>query len=199
LSPESTGPSEGDVKWSAQSDASLALQAAAGLERAFEHLLQRHRQRVLRICLRMLNDQIDAEEAAQDIFVKIFRHLKDYDQRRDFTVWSTTIAMNECRDRLRKRQRKLRLFRNLDEIDRETAFEAERSNCVESKNRLSMVEKALAELPENLKEVIVLKAYGQHSYEEIAKILKVRVGTVMSRLHRARRRLTKILEKGGQR
>jgi RNA polymerase sigma-70 factor (ECF subfamily) len=68
----------------------------------------------------------------------------------------------------------------------------------DARERLDAVESALQLLPDKLREVIILKAYGEHSYDDIARILGVRVGTVMSRLFRARRRLTEKLEKGGQ-
>jgi RNA polymerase sigma-70 factor (ECF subfamily) len=181
------------VNLNALDDAGLADLAESGNDKAFEVILQRYRQRMLRICLRMMGDVIEAEEAAQDIFVKVYYHLKDYDRKREFAVWCTAIAVNECRDRLRKRQRVSRTFRELNEADRAPA-ETGPDDCADSREKLAMVEKALEDLPEKLKEVIVLKAYGEYSYEEIAKILKIRLGTVMSRLFRARKRLTKLME-----
>jgi RNA polymerase sigma-70 factor (ECF subfamily) len=181
--------------WAELTDAQLIELAAAGAEKALAQLLSRYRQRILMIGLRMLNDKIEAEEATQDIFVKIFLHLKDFDPGRDFGIWCTAIAVNECRDRLRKRQRSMRTFRELSEADRIEVV-VESGDCHDEKERLSIVEKAIENLPEKLKEVVVLKAYGGHSYEEIAKILKIRMGTVMSRLFRARQRLTEMIERG---
>ena len=176
-------------------DSELAGIAAAGDGRAFEIILQRHRARIIRICLRMLGNRNEAEEAAQDSFVKIYFHLRDYDRSRSFTVWSASIAINECRDRLRKRSRTSRMFRDLSAADSEQA----RLDALGTDNgseKLDAVEQALEKLPAKLKEVIVLKAYGEHSYDDIAKILKVRVGTVMSRLFRARKKLSEILDRG---
>ncbi len=181
--------------WTEIGDAGLVGMAAAGDDKAFEQLMQRHRQRMLRICLRMLGDRIEAEEAAQDTFIKVYYHLKDYDPSRDFAVWCTTIAVNECRDRLRRRYRAVRTFREFAETDHAPAIQTP-ENCDENRERLTLVERAIEELPTKLKEVIVLKAYGEHSYEEIAKILRIRPGTVMSRLYRARQRLTKIMGSG---
>jgi len=187
--------SDKGINWSEVDDASLAGMAAEGNDKAFEQILLRYQQKMQRICLRMLGDRIEAEEAAQDIFVKVYYHLKNYDQSRDFAVWCTAIAMNDCRDRLRKRQRARRTFGDIAEADR-VSISAAQDDCDESREQLLMVEKALEELPEKLKGVIVLKAYGECSYEEIAKILKIRRGTVMSRLFRARQRLTEIMERG---
>jgi len=176
-------------------DSELVSLASGGDTRAFETLLERHRGRVLRICLRMLGNRIEAEEAAQDSFVKVYYHLRDYDQSRSFAVWSASIALNECRDKLRKRSRLVRIFRGIEEADRAQA-QTETNDTDDSQEKLSAVEKAIAQLPDQLREVITLKAYGEHSYEEIAKILNVRVGTVMSRLFRARQKLTDIMNRG---
>jgi RNA polymerase sigma-70 factor (ECF subfamily) len=183
------------LNWPEIPDASLAEMAAGGTERAFEQLLARHRLRILRICLRMLNDKIEAEEAAQDIFVKVYYHLKDYDKAREFIVWCSAIAINECRDRLRKRQRAAKTFRQLSDADK-AEINPDNDARDDSRKRLLLAEAALARLPDKLKEVIVLKAYGDYSYEEIAKILRVRLGTVMSRLFRARKKLTDIINRG---
>ncbi|OGC92531.1 MAG: hypothetical protein A2W25_07500 [candidate division Zixibacteria bacterium RBG_16_53_22] len=183
------------INWSEVDDANLVGMAAGGSDKAFEQIVLRHQQKIQRICRRMLGDRIEAEEAAQDIFVKVYYHLKSYDQSRDFGVWCTAIAINDCRDRLRRRQRATRTFRDIAEADR-ASISAAQDDCDDSRVKLSMVEKALEELPEKLKEVIVLKAYGDCSYGEIAKILKIRQGTVMSRLFRARQRLTVIMERG---
>lgn len=176
-------------------DSELVGLAANGDTRAFEALLERYRARILRICLRMLGNRIEAEEAAQDTFVKIYYHLKDYDKSRNFAVWSASIALNECRDRLRKRSRLGRLFRGLNEADYAQA-NAQHGDPDDSSEKLGAVELAIEKLPDQLREVITLKAYGEHSYEEIAKILNVRVGTVMSRLFRARQKLTEIMSRG---
>jgi RNA polymerase sigma factor (sigma-70 family) len=174
-------------------DIELVRQALQGDDKAFEQLLLRHRQRILGISLRMLGDRLEAEEAAQESFVKIYFHLKDFDQSRDFAAWAASIAMNECRDRLRRRSRRSRLFQEIGESDAAHEPDIGGDNCQE---QLAVVEKALEKLPSNLKEILVLKAYGNYGYEEIAKILKIKVGTVMSRLFRARRRLADILSKG---
>jgi RNA polymerase sigma-70 factor (ECF subfamily) len=141
----------------------------------------------------MLNNRVEAEESAQDCFVKIYFHLKDFDSSRDFAIWASSIAINECRDRLRKRSRFNRSFRELDET---IAAPADVNNGTIDKNKLEIVEKALEKLPAKLREILVLKAYGEHSYDDIAQILGLRIGTVMSRLFRARRKLTDILSKG---
>lgn len=164
-----------------------------GDQKAFRRLMELYRAKILSICLNLLRDKVDAEEAAQDSFVKIYLHLKDFDQTKNFGVWAASIAVNTCRDRLRRRVRAGRIFREITDADADRAHEP--AEDVESKERLAAVERALEKLPSKLKEVIVLKAYGNYSYEDIAGILKVRAGTVMSRLFRARAKLTGLMGK----
>ncbi|UCC78401.1 MAG: RNA polymerase sigma factor [Candidatus Zixiibacteriota bacterium] len=178
----------------AAGDNELAASASKGNERAFREIISRFRPRILSICLKMLKNSTEATEAAQDTFVKIYFHLKDYDPEKSFSSWAASIAMNECRDRLRKRKRYSQTFRELSDIDVDTR-QTYADEDYESQKRVKRVEDAIEKLPEKLKEVLVLKAYGDYSYEEIAGILKIKIGTVMSRLFRAREKLTEMLEK----
>ena len=177
-----------------KTDNELAVSALNGNERDFREIISRLRPRILSICLRMLKNSTEATEAAQDTFVKIYFHLRDYNPEKDFASWAASIAINECRDRLRKRSRFSQTFRELTDRDVDLA-QSRADTDYESKRRVQLVEKAIEQLPEKLKEVLVLKAYSEYSYEEIAEILKIRTGTVMSRLFRAREKLTEILEK----
>ena len=176
-----------------RSDNELAVSASNGNEKAFREIVTRHRPRILAICLKMLRNRTEALEAAQDTFVKIYFHLRDFDPEKSFSSWAASIAINECRDRLRKRARYSQTFRELSDGDvdvRQTGADVD----YESQKRIEIVESAIEKLPDKLKEVLVLKAYGEYSYDEIASILKIKTGTVMSRLFRAREKLTEILE-----
>ena len=177
-----------------KTDNELAVEASRGSEKAFREILSRNRSKILSICLRMLKNSTEAGEAAQDTFVKIYFHLKDYDPERSFSSWAASIAINECRDRLRKRTRFSQTFREITDFDIDRN-QRPADNVYENRSRVEQVEKGIEALPENLKEVLVLKAYSEFSYEEIAEILKIKTGTVMSRLFRAREKLTEILKK----
>jgi RNA polymerase sigma-70 factor (ECF subfamily) len=180
---------------SEKSDNELAVSASKGNERAFREIISRFRPKILSICLKMLKNSTEATEAAQDTFVKIYFHLKDFDPDKSFSSWAASIAINECRDRLRKRTRYSQTFRELTERDVDVKQTDAEVNY-DMKKTVVRVENAIEKLPEKLKEVLVLKAYGEYSYEEIARILKIKTGTVMSRLFRAREKLTEILEEG---
>lgn len=174
------------------SDGELVTQSSEGNEQAFREILRRYRDKVLAICIRMLRNRTEAEEAAQDSFVKIYFHLRDFDQARSFAAWIAGISINECRDRLRKRSRFQKVFREATESEVESQ-RTQRSDDYELKAKIEAVENAIERLPEKLREVLVLRAYADYSYEEIAEILKTRVGTVMSRLHRSREKLSEML------
>lgn len=176
------------------SDGELSRQASEGDEKAFREILRRNRSRILAICLRMLRNRTESEEAAQDSFVKIYLHLNEFDPERNFSAWAAGIAINECRDRLRKRSRTKRIFQDLEdsEIDR---LQQPREDAPALRAEVEAVEEAIEQLPPKLKEVLVLRAYGEYSYEEIGAILKIRTGTVMSRLHRSREKLTELMKR----
>ncbi len=181
-----------------RADGELAVLASEGDQKAFREILERYRQKVLAICLRLLRDSTEAEEAAQDSFVKIYLHLKDFDPERGLAPWAAGITINECRDRLRKRARFKKRFREITDTDIDQT-QVPVDTSYEKKRQVESVENAIEQLPDKLKEVLVLRAYGDYSYEEIARALKIRIGTVMSRLYRAREKLTEMLDRGEER
>ena len=179
-----------------KTDSELVTAVLAGHADLFGEILNRYRTKIMSICLKMLHDRLEAEEAAQEAFVKIYQHLEDFDLARSFIAWAGVIAMNECRDRQRRSIRQRRLFTDLEKAD----FRIENSpqeNSLNSAQDLQRVEMAIDKLPPDLKEIIILKAYGEYSYDDIAKMLNVRLGTVMSRLFRAREKLTELLGGSG--
>jgi len=176
-------------------DGLLVDLAIGGDEKAFRELLRRYRERILAISLRMLKNKTEAEEAAQDSFVKIYFHLADFDKTRDFSAWAAGITINECRDRLRKRSRSQKIFREIGESDTDSQQVLPNDEFA-IRAKIEAVEIGIEQLPLKLREALVLRAYADYSYEEIAAILTIRIGTVMSRLHRARQRLIEILKHG---
>lgn len=177
------------------SDGELVGRVSGDDETAFREILRRYKEKVLAICLRMLKNRTEAEEAAQDSFVKVYYHLRSFDKSRNFSAWIAGIALNECRDRLRQRSRFRRIFRDVPDNYVEGRRDAQEDDF-EIKARVQAVENGIEKLPEKLREVLVLRAYADYSYEEIAGILNIEIGTVMSRLHRSRAKLTEILKRG---
>ncbi len=164
-------------------------------------LLGNYRNRLFNVALRMVNHEEDAAELTQDAMLKIVEHLHEYDGRSQLSTWMIRITMNLSISHLRKR--KLRRTTSLDagegpglsggsEVsnplsDRiETENELPPPQCVEKSEMLDHLQGAMDRLDEEFRSVLVLRDINEMDYREIAQILEVPVGTVKSRLFRAR-------------
>jgi RNA polymerase sigma-70 factor (ECF subfamily) len=171
-----------------ETDERLAAMAAAGDRRAFETLVTRHRQAVYRLCWSASGNHADADDAAQETFVRVFRALQSYDPGRPFGPWLRKIAWN-CGLSARRD-----VSAGVVVIPGSEAQEAhdpgpgpeEAASGNEEKRRVAG---AMAALPAELRTVMVLRAVEGLSYAEIAETAGIPAGTVMSRLSRARERL----------
>jgi RNA polymerase sigma-70 factor (ECF subfamily) len=178
---------------------------------AFDALVRRHEQRVHRLAVRMLHDADAALDAAQEAFVKAWRALPRFEGQARFSTWMTRIVINQCRNELRRRRTlKHGTPASLDvpAADGDEPVGAsvpasgpEAWESASGRESARAVEAALARLDDEAREVIVLRDAEDLSYEEVAEILDVPVGTVRSRLHRARaelrRRVGPRVENGG--
>jgi RNA polymerase sigma-70 factor (ECF subfamily) len=169
-------------------DERLAARAAEGDRRAFEALVTRHRRAVYRLCWSATGNHADADDAAQETFLRVFRALSSYDPVRPFVPWLRKIAWN-CGLSARRNGRAtvpLVLGDGLpDPADPAEGPEAAVSGSEERRR----VAAAMADLPAELRTVLVLRAVEGLSYAEIAEAAGIPAGTVMSRLSRARERL----------
>lgn len=172
-------------------DEELLRRAAAGDQGAFSNLVRRHEDRVFGIAIRMTGDRADALDAAQDTFVAVFRQAETFRGDAAFTTWLYRVAVNATRDLLRKRRRLPEPAAELPER------EAPGTSAEEAVNlRLDLAE-ALAKLPDEYREAVLLHDLGAVPYEEIAKITGAALGTVKSRISRGRRRLAALLAQAG--
>lgn len=183
-------------------------------------LLQEHQGRLYNVLLRMVSNRDDAAELTQEVLLKIVQHIDDYRGQAELTTWMTRIAMNEAISHLRKR--KLRQTVSLDgrsdaagggsnsrgwsDDDQATALrrrladdrEPGPAECVEKKEGLERLRLAIAGLDEEFRAVLVLRDIDEMDYAQIAEVLSVPVGTVKSRLFRARLALReKMVQLGG--
>lgn len=174
------------------SDALVIAQARRGEESAFAELLRRYRAPVFNLCLRMLKNRDDAEDVAQDVFIKVFAMLDRYDERYAFRSWLFKISANQCIDFIRKNRVKML---SLDEPMQYRGEEIERQfpddgatpdETLESKELGTLLLDVTAELPPHYRSMIVLRHQEQMSYEEIAQVMDLPLGTVKARIHRAR-------------
>jgi RNA polymerase sigma-70 factor (ECF subfamily) len=183
-------------------DNELVARYLAGESRRFQELVERYQDRMVNFIQRSIGDRDRAQDLAQEVFIRVYRHLKRFDPEKKFSTWIYTIASNLAKNELRNRSRNpLVLFQTLtsswEDDHRPLQFEdsSMRPDDLYRKRRLQeLVEQAAAELPEHHREVFVLREIEGKSYEEIAEITGTQLGTVKSRLNRARNRFAQIIE-----
>jgi RNA polymerase sigma-70 factor (ECF subfamily) len=185
----------------------LVAKARAGDEGAFRALVRAHQRSVFGLAYRILQNREDAEDAAQEAFIRVYRSLEQYDPERPFRSWLLRITHNLCVDTLRRRR--LRLV-SLDEPIRGEAGEIEWDpadtttpdplEALVAGEEKELIEKAIARLGPTLRSAIVLRHVQGLRYEEIAEILGVPLGTVKVRIFRARAAIAEALARrfGGE-
>jgi RNA polymerase sigma-70 factor (ECF subfamily) len=185
-------------------DRDLVEAAQAGVREAFDRLVVRHQDRMVRLARRILGDREAALDAAQMVFVKAWRGLGGFHGDSRFSTWLTRIAINQCRNELRRR-RTVKHTRPASLDEPVGASASPRSEAVPGREPAAMarvqagelraaIDTALAGLEPEAREVLLLREVESLSYEDIAEILDVAIGTVRSRLHRARAALRAALE-----
>jgi len=183
-----------------RSDLKLIKKCKRGEEAAFEMLLNRYRGAIFNLCFRMTRHPEDARDLAQEIFIKVFSLLDRYDEEYAFSSWLFRIATNHCIDYLRRnRLRFLSLEGGMRLEDEEIEFQLPDSGphpdtVLQRKEALDRLEEVIAELPPHYRVITLLRHDQELSYEEIASILDLPLGTVKARIHRARNMIQKMLK-----
>jgi len=161
----------------------LARRAARGDVVAFDELVSLHETRVANLAYRLVNDATDAEDVAQEAFLKAFRSLPRLRDKSQFTGWMLKITTNAARDFLRRRGRREEV--SLDAAEHAPAPSGT-ADVVAQQVTQERVRYLLATMPRKHREVLVLRDIDGLSYEEMADILSCTVSSVKNRLHRAR-------------
>ena len=177
----------------------LILRCQQGDEAAFEALIHLHEKKVYALCRRMCRDEDDALEAAQDTFLAVWRGIGSFRADAQFSTWLYRLACNACLDLLR-REKKHTGDVPLDDGENpvDPPDPAPRpEEAVERAETQRMVREGLYALPDNYREVLILRELEQRSYAEIAEIAQLDVGTVKSRISRARAALRNYLAVSG--
>ena len=166
----------------ALSDKELLARVKANDISAFSLLVDRYKVKLFNLIYRMLQNREEAEDMLQETFLRVFKEKERFDPTYSFSTWIYTIALNLCRNEL-KRKKKFRFF-GLDLIkdDRKYAVEEVKLNS----SLGSTLEKAIASLPDKYRTAFLLREVNQLSYEEMSECMKVPLGTVKSRVNRAR-------------
>ena len=170
---------------------------------AYNQIVYRYKDRLLNFIYRFLNDLDRSEDLVQDTLLKLYTHKDSYKEIAKFSTWLYTIAANLSRTELRKiKRRKTFSVTELSHDDREFIIKSTDVGPGEanfSQNFEKNVQRALAELPDDFKTIIILRDIQELSYDEISKIVEVPLGTVKSRINRGRVKLQQLLKKKGER
>lgn len=175
--------------------------AREGDQHAFEQLIGLYEKRVFALTTRMCRNPADAEEAAQEAFLSAWQGLKFFRGESSFSTWLYRLASNACVDLMRKEGRHQAAAGpslNDEEVVLELPDEAPTPHALAERAELrEQIEEGLAALPEEYREVLVLREIHQQSYDEISEILSLDLGTVKSRISRGRKKLRKFLLQSG--
>jgi RNA polymerase sigma factor (sigma-70 family) len=176
-------------------DNEIISKVLSGDHQAYAGLVNRYQSYVFTLTLRMVKSREDAEEVAQDVFIKAYKYLADFKGASKFTTWLYTIVNNTCISFLRKKKL------DIHSLDNEKVFEVAdsqdsgmRANMIEQKSKLAMVNDAISLLNRDDAQIITLFYKAEQSLEETAQILGIETNAAKVRLHRARTRLKEKME-----
>jgi RNA polymerase sigma-70 factor (ECF subfamily) len=181
-------------------DAELVARVREGDRNAFRKLVERHRERIYRVALGMLRNPDDAMDAVQEVFIRVHGRLTDFKGESAFGTWLVRVTVNYCIDR----QRRQKTWDARFVVDNEWEGVSEESPEHQLVNAQigEALQRALAELGEEHRTAIMLREVNGLAYEEIAEVMGCPKGTVMSRLHHARKKLQvalrPVLEEAGE-
>ncbi len=183
-----------------QNDSELINKAKNGDAKAYEGLLKKYKNSVYNLVYRMVRDIQEAEDLTQEAFIKAFNSLASFNEEYAFSTWLYKIATNNCIDFFRKRKlQTYSLDKPIQYKDSEIQHEIpdpdlNPEKSILARERSNMIQKAIKTLPKKYYTAIVLRHNDEKSYEEIAEILDLPLGTVKARIFRAREMLNKALK-----
>lgn len=169
----------------------------AGDESAFRVLVDRHHRSIYHLCYRYVGTREDAEEVAQDVFIRLYQSADRYRPTAKLTTYLYRIAVNLSLNRIRDRKRKRWI--SLDKLRHERGVEFQGSSrdnpdfSLELREKQKQVRAAIDALPENQRTAVILRRFQDLSYEEVAEVMHCTVSAVEARLHRAKLNLQKKL------
>ena len=179
-------------------DEELIASFQNGNEQAYIELVRRYRNRLMTFVFRFVGDMESSEDIVQDTMIKVYTHKHYYKEIAKFSTWIYTIAGNLAKTELRKRKRrKVTLLSQMNTDDRKyeiPSTELQSEVIVQSEYTERDIQKAILQLPLHSRTVVILRDIQELSYEEISKIVNVPLGTVKSRINRARLQLQQTLK-----
>lgn len=188
---------------SSENDTDLVYAFKRGNHSAFEKIVLKYQDRVYNLCYRFLGDRQEAEDSAQEIFIKVYKALKGFRLKSSFYTWLYRIAVNTCKNRIKSleyRRSKSRVSTDDDQENKDYGIPVftDQNNLpdinLEQREKIKRIQEAINSLPPDQKMMVILRDIEGLSYEEIAGITNSRLGTVKSKLSRARLSLRNKLE-----
>lgn len=175
-------------------DMELILRCRDDDSEAFETLIRRYESKIYNLCYYILKNKDDALDASQEVALKIYKAISKFKGDSKFSTWVYRITHNTCIDYVKKRKDDLPYE---DVINSETHVDNKIDGIIEAKELKMELKRCISNLNNDFKTVIILRDINGLSYQEIANVLSIEVGTVKSRLNRAREALKKELIKNG--
>ena len=179
-------------------DIQLMLRVRDGDEDAFRQIVEGYKDSILGLCIRYLGNQEDAEEVAQDVFIRLHKAASSYEPRAKLSTYlyriAVNLSLNRIRDRKWNRLVPWDIHRKYEEKNPMISAAYSPDQLLEQKEKQEMVRKAIDTLPPNQKTTLLLKRFQGLSYEEIARVMDCSISAVESRLHRAKLNLEKKLK-----
>ncbi len=183
-----------------QQDQRTIRRCKRGEEAAFQEILERYRGPIYNLCYRMSRNSEDARDLAQEVFIKVFSLLDRFDEEYAFSSWLFRIATNHCIDHLRRNRLRFLSLDGMSGPDGEEyevqipAETPEPDIVLQRKQALERLTEVIADLPPHYRAITLLRHDQQLSYEEIAEVLQLPLGTVKARIHRARNLVQQMLK-----
>ena len=184
------------------SEKELLLKAKEGSDEAFEEIVKLYQQKVCSTIFYMVKNENIVEDLAQEVFIKVYKNISKFNEESSLYTWIYRITMNTCIDEIKKEKKitYINTYVETDEGDLEVQFEDETQRVdeiLENKIKKESLIKAIKALPPEQRALIVLRDIRQFKYMEIAEMLNLNLGTVKSKISRARQNLKELLEKDG--
>lgn len=180
----------------------LILLAKDGNMKAYEEIISLYEKKVFSVIYYMVKNENEVEDIAQEVFIKIYKNLKNFKEESSLYTWIYRITINVCLDEIKRRKKVVYLDEEIETEDGEIRMQLADdskgpSEIAEDKDLKQRLEACIRKLPEDQRIMIILRDIKGFTYMEIAEMLKMNLGTVKSKISRARAMLKEILDKDG--
>ena len=175
-------------------DVALIMDIKAGNKTALAKLVEKHKKLAYRTALGLVGNRDDAYDISQEAFLRVYRSARTFDEKQPFLPWFYTIIANLSRTWLRRRTRREKPMLDVDDVSYLLVDRANPETEMIRRETIDRLRRALMDLSFEDREIITLQHFRGMSYDEIAHLLGIPKGTVMSRLYYARKKLAKLME-----